>query len=213
MAEASKRAANVKEWRRQANDWIYRRTCNDPTLRWGTDKFGRTHQRTPEVIQREEKALIEEGDRLSKEYEVVRRRLLGIQGKRVVAQTAADAVVTHVKELRASWQKIQRLQVKEFRALALNTEDLEPGLKEDRERAKFRSRRSVKREQREAVYAAEQRSRSSTEFRPEREDLNQGEGEYADSRHTDLKVELRAQGDQDGQADRRGPPTDRPPDP
>jgi hypothetical protein len=74
-----------------------------------------------------------------------------------------------------------------------------------------KSKQAAKRDRREAVYAAELKSRSSEVFQPER-GVDQGEGEYADYREAILKVELRAQGEVDGQADRRGPPTDRPPD-
>jgi hypothetical protein len=97
--------------------------------------------------------------------------------------------------------------------LALSMEDLEPGLKEDRERARLKSRRVAKREQSEAVYVAEQRSRSVPEFHPELGSSGEKENEDTEFQGVQGRVESAAQGGPDTQADRRGPPTDRPPDP
>jgi hypothetical protein len=101
--------------------------------------------------------------------------------------------------LRERRLRLHRVRTNEFKKF---------GISQDHKK----SRRAAKKEQREAVYAAVQRSRPSEEFQPER-GVDQGEREYADYREMNLKVELRAQGDPDGQADRRGPPTDRPPGP
>jgi hypothetical protein len=113
----------------------------------------------------------------------------------------SDAVVAKFKALRASWRKLQGDRRRELRKLGLDMKGQE--IK--------KSKQAARRDQREAVYAAEIKSRSSEVFQPER-GVDQGEGEYADYREAILKVELRAQGEVDGQADRRRPPTDRPPD-
>jgi alpha-glucosidase (family GH31 glycosyl hydrolase) len=102
--------------------------------------------------------------------------------------------------LREKWSRIHRVRDNEFKKRGISLETK-------------KSRRAAKREQREAVYSAEQRARSTKKFQRERESADQGEGEYADYRGTYQEVELRAQGEANGQADRRGPPTDRPPDP
>jgi hypothetical protein len=100
------------------------------------------------------------------------------------------------EELRERWSSTQRVRGNEFKRCGITLK---------------KSTRAVRRDQRGAVYAAELKARSFDKFQPER-GVDQGEDAYADYREANLKVELRAQGEVNGQADREGPPTDRPPD-
>jgi hypothetical protein len=106
------------------------------------------------------------------------------------------------QELREMWQKIQRMQVKEFKALGLSTGDLEPGLKEDKEKVERKSRRAAKREQREAVYTAEKRG-GSEEFFSKSERTEGKEYEHIELRDTYLKAERETQNVPEDQGDRR----------